>query len=210
MARQETTAEREEDHRQDHRQEEQHIGREVRQLWQAEEPGCDDQREERRHRVEGEVADRTTYEEAHHADVVPTDVLHGCAQPTTLTLRTRHHRDADEERLLDDEHQHPRQEEALEAPLRVVGYDPFALDGADGDTCGFAGGTVVALRFDFAPHRQRYLGRRQREGLVVECGDEGRMQVDVRLAPAHQHTVEVLGDNQDAVGTLLPDEAVGL
>jgi len=36
------------------------------------------------------------------------------------------------------------------------------------------------------------------------------LQVDVRLAPAHQHTVEVLGDNQDAVGTLLPDEAVGL
>ena len=69
---------------------------------------------------------------------------------------------------------------------------------------------MVALRFDFAPHRQRYLGRRQREGLIVECGDEGRMQVNVRLAPAHQHTVEVLGDNQDAVGTLLPDEAVGL
>ena len=127
-----------------------------------------------------------------------------------LALRPHQHGAAQEQRLLEDEHQHPRQEEALEAPLRIEATRPLALDRAYLDARGLGRGGGVALGLELAPQLEGDLGGGQRVALVVEGSGEGAMEVDRGLTPLHEAPTEVLGDDEHPVGLASVEVGRGL
>ena len=209
MAGHQAPEEGEEDRSQEQRQKKEPVCQRIRQLGQAKEPRRYDQHKERGYHIDKEIAERLPQEHTHHASVVPVDEEEGRRQASPLPLCPRDHRYADEECLLDDQHQDSRQEEALEAALRIEGGYPFAFDRAHGDACRPLRSSVMPSTLDLTSHSQGHFRSRQDVRLVVHRRREGRMQVDMRLLIAIDLTAEVLGDHHDPVGTFFCYEAVG-
>ena len=79
-----------------------------------------------------------------------------------------HHSDAQNHRLLNDQHQHGRNHESGEAALRVEHWDKLILNGIGESIRLFLGRANQPLRLDVLVHRQGDLRTRGQHRLVIQ------------------------------------------
>ena len=116
-----------------------------------------------------------------------------------FAARTRLHAHTENQRLLDDEHQHSGQQKRGEATLWVEQCNVLILQGVGCELVLAVGGVAGALYFDARVHFERNVGGSGKNGFIIEHAAHVAIDVHVRLLHPRQITREIFGDVYHAV-----------
>ena len=199
----------EEDARQEERNEEGEEREVVAELRQAEHAGDEREHIHSHHHVEQQIDQRLAADDAHGRGV---SLVHGeDAAAETLARVARRHSDAEQQRLLDDEHQHGRDEECRETALRVVERRLLIFYRHAADfLLARRRAADVALHLYVLVHFERHVGGREHQRLVVEHGAHVAVDADTGLLAQPQVAAERRGYADDAVDLLTLQQLLGL
>ena len=117
----------------------------------------------------------------------------------TFAARARFHAHAENQRLLDDEHQHGGQQKRGEATLRIEQRNVLILQGVRSELVLAVGGVAGALYFDARVHFERNVGGSGKNGFIIEHAAHIAIDAHVRLLHPRQIARKIFGDVNHAV-----------